>query len=78
MMRMASLLVAVSLLTSAATAQERIVSKPDADMTVRRLIVGRSLMAPAELASKEIFAFTRAEWERYLRQVATKRTLLHR
>src|SRR6266511_553380 len=47
--RRASLLVAFSLLTSATTAQERIIIKPDADM---------------------IFAFTRAEWEKYVRQVA--------
>src|SRR6266478_5914717 len=48
-LRRASLLVAFSLLASAATAQERIIGKPEADM---------------------IFAFSRAEWERYVGQFA--------
>jgi hypothetical protein len=42
-------LLAILAIASTAAAQERIISKPDADM---------------------IFAFTRAEWERYVRQVA--------
>jgi hypothetical protein len=42
-------LLALLAIASTAAAQERIISKPDADM---------------------IFAFTRAEWERYVRQVA--------
>jgi hypothetical protein len=47
--RTVSLLLALSLLASSATAQERIISKPFADM---------------------IFAFTRAQWENYVRQIA--------
>ena len=42
-------LLALLSIVPAAAAQERIISKPDADM---------------------IFAFTRAEWEKYVRQVA--------
>jgi len=47
--RTVSLLLALSLLGSSATAQDRIISKPFADM---------------------IFAFTRAQWENYVRQIA--------